>query len=173
MKANFCLNCGSPLHTKLQDGRDRAVCTICGWIHYEQRKVSAGVRVEKDRGLLLVQRGIEPWYQHWCMPAGFVEVDEDPADAAVREAYEETGLKVQIKGLAGTYTYCDDPRGNGIVLLYDAVIIGGVLQKTNETLQAGFFTCEEIDQMKFAGASTDRQVRDWVKLAKNSNEANS
>ena len=164
MKNRFCLNCGSRLELKTIEGRKRNTCPQCGWICYEQRKVSAGVRIQKDGRLLLVQRGIEPWLKKWYMPAGFVEVDEEPEEAAVREAYEETGLSVAVHHLAGIYTYSDDPRGNGIVLLYDAEIIGGELTITPETLQAGFFSAEEVVRMQYAGKSAEKQVKDWVAL---------
>lgn len=162
MSGHYCLDCGNPLITKKVEGREREVCPSCGWIYYVHRKVSAGVRVEMDGKLLLVQRGIEPWYQKWYLPAGFVEVDEEPEEAATREALEETGLKVRINELAGIYTYEDDPRGNGLVLIYNAEIVGGELAITSETLQAGFFSRNEIETMQFAGASVDRQVHDWV-----------
>ncbi len=98
------------------------------------------------------------------MPAGFVEVDEQPEDAAVRETFEETGLKVAIHKIAGIYTYQDDPRGNGVVLLYDAELTGGEIRLNPEALQVGFFGREEILSMEFAGLSATKQVRDWVDL---------
>lgn len=96
MNSHFCLQCGERLTQKWIEGRQRELCPACGWIHYEQRKVSAGVRVQENGKLLLVQRGIEPWRGNWYMPAGFVEVDEQPEDAAVRETFEETGLRVEV-----------------------------------------------------------------------------
>ncbi|KAF0112145.1 MAG: hypothetical protein FD147_412 [Chloroflexi bacterium] len=159
---HYCHECGKPLTIRMVDGRVREVCEDCGWINYEQRKVSAGVRVQSDGRLLLVQRGIEPWYGSWYMPAGFVEVDEEPDQAAVRETFEETGLQVSIKKFVDVYTYSDDPRGNGIVLLYDAEVTGGELTITSEALQVGFYSPEEIKEMPLTGASGDRQVRDWL-----------
>lgn len=162
MSKHFCLNCGSKLQVKLVEDRSREVCPNCGWINYEHRKVSAGACIEKDGKLFLVQRGIEPWYQKWYMPAGYVEVDEEPDQAAIRETYEETGLIVKIIDLAGIYTYTDDPRGNGIVLLFNAEITGGEIKGSHETLQTGFFSVDEVKVLQFAGASADRQVQDWV-----------
>lgn len=147
--------------------RDREVCPKCGWIHYKQYKVSAGVRIEKDGCLLLVQRGLEPWEGKWYMPAGYLEIDEEPDQAAVREAFEETGLNVKTLNLAGVYTYDDDPRGNGIVFLYDAEILGGKMQVTAETSQIGFFSVSEIAQLEFTGKSGKRQINDWL-MRKNS-----
>lgn len=162
MTRHFCLNCGSALELRVIEERERECCPSCGYVHYLQHKVSAGVCIERDGRLLLVQRGIDPWRGKWYMPAGFVEVDEEPHQAAVREALEETGLIVKTQKLAGVYTYFDDPRGNGIVLLYDAVMIGGEIKETPEALRVGFFSASEIENMQFAGASADRQVLDWI-----------
>ncbi len=162
--SHFCLKCGTPLETRLLEGRDREICPACSWINYEMLKVSAGVRIEKDGKLLLVQRGINPWMGLWYLPAGFVEVDEEPYQGAIREAFEETGLRVKLKNLADVYTYTDDPRGNGIVVLFDAEIESGELKVTPETLAAGFFSAAEISQMKFAGATVYKQVNDWLQL---------
>ncbi|PKN92958.1 MAG: hypothetical protein CVU42_09090 [Chloroflexi bacterium HGW-Chloroflexi-4] len=160
---HYCLECGTQLDTRIIEDRKREICPACGWIHYKQYKVSAGVRIEKDGRLLLVKRGIDPWKGHWYMPAGFLEVDEDPEEAAVREAFEETGLKVKTLRLAGVYTYKDDPRGNGIVFLYDAEILGGTMQITNETEKIGFLSAEEVMQLKFTGISGFNQIQDWLK----------
>jgi len=160
---HFCLMCGTQLETKNLEDRDREICPRCGWIYYKQYKVSAGVRIQKDGRLLLVQRGLEPWKGCWYMPAGFIEIDEELEQAAVREAFEETGLQVKTLGLAGVYTYDDDPRGNGIVFLYDAEILGGRMQVSHETEQIGFFSAEEIAKMKFTGKSGCNQINDWLK----------
>ncbi len=161
---HFCLKCGTLLITKKNDGRDREICPACGWVNYEILKVSAGVRIEKDGRLLLVQRGIHPWKGLWYLPAGFVEVDEEPYQGAIREAFEETGLQVKLTKLVDVYTYTDDPRGNGIVVLYDAEIESGELRLTPETMDAGFYSVDEILNMKFAGLTVTKEVNDWLHL---------
>ncbi len=44
--------------------------------------------------LLVYHRGFEKWVQ----PGGHIEDDETPEETALREVYEETGLKVQLIG---------------------------------------------------------------------------
>src|SRR5262245_27031952 len=39
----------------------------------------------------------------WVPPGGLIEPGEQPADAAVRETWEETGLLVELTGLLGVY----------------------------------------------------------------------
>ena len=147
---------------KLEDGRTREVCPACGRVHYEHRKVSAAVRIVVDGKLLLVQRGIEPWKGSWYMPAGYLEVDEDPKTCAAREVLEETGFKVNVNDLIGIYVYEDDPRGNGIVLLYAGEIYGGSIQANPEMIQVRFFTPKEALELPKAGAGGFKQIEDWV-----------
>jgi 8-oxo-dGTP diphosphatase len=51
---------------------------------------------------VLVARRFEPL--GWALPGGFVETGEKFEDAAVREAFEETGLTVRLCGLLGVYS---------------------------------------------------------------------
>jgi len=76
--AHYCQSCGAKTILKFADGRYREVCPDCGTISYLQWKVSAGVRVVKDGGLLLVKRGHEPYRDTWHMPAevGFFSPEE-------------------------------------------------------------------------------------------------
>jgi 8-oxo-dGTP diphosphatase len=66
-----------------------------------------------DRQVLLVTRGAEPFAGRLALPGGFVDPDEDLADAARRELAEETGVSVPQTPLAqvGAYGKPDrDPR---------------------------------------------------------------
>lgn len=144
------------------EGRKREVCPACGTVFYRQWKVSAGVRVVNDGQLLLVQRGLDPWRGMWHMPAGYVEVDEEPRRAAEREAREETGLSVRAGTLVDCYLDTSDPRGNVLVLVYDASIEGGILSPSDETQAVRFFTPEEITDLPLAGMSAQQEIRDWL-----------
>ncbi len=166
--AHYCYECGAQIVEKDVDGRLREVCPICGWVRYEHRKVSAAVRIVKDNKVLLIQRAIEPWKGAWHMPAGYLEVDEEPEECAAREAREETGYEVKVGELTGIYTYADDPRGNGIVLLYSGEIIGGAVRKNQEMLQVGFFSPEEAKYLDKAGSGSARQIEDWIRQVKES-----
>jgi len=51
--------------------------------------------------LLLIKRKYNPDAGYWSIPGGHLDLGEKVQDAAVREAYEETGFKTKISKLAG------------------------------------------------------------------------
>ncbi len=50
----------------------------------------------------------------WLPPGGHIELDEDPNEAAIREAKEETGLDVELVGQGKDY---DSPYGSRDLIL--------------------------------------------------------
>ncbi|MDG4772026.1 NUDIX hydrolase [Solwaraspora sp. WMMD792] len=56
-----------------------------------------------DQEQLLLARFVSPGgsRRHWTLPGGKVEHAEDPVDAVVREAAEETGYQVEVESLLG------------------------------------------------------------------------
>jgi ADP-ribose pyrophosphatase YjhB (NUDIX family) len=86
------------------------VCPACGAVHFRNAKPCAGGIIERDGRVLLGRRNREPYLDWWDIPGGFLEPWEDPADAAVREVREETGLEVRPRELFGMFvdTYGED-----------------------------------------------------------------
>jgi len=74
-------------------------------------------------GVVLIERENPPY--GWALPGGFVDYGESLETAAVREAEEETSLRVEL--IEQFYTYSDprrDPRHHTITTVYVATAQG-------------------------------------------------
>jgi ADP-ribose pyrophosphatase YjhB (NUDIX family) len=72
--------------------------------------VVAGAVVIQDARVLLIQRRQPEGSLLWTLPSGKVEPGEAPADAAAREALEETGVIVEPVKLLGERLHPDSGR---------------------------------------------------------------
>ncbi|AKB80494.1 ADP-ribose pyrophosphatase [Methanosarcina horonobensis HB-1 = JCM 15518] len=69
--------------------------------------------------LVLVRRKNPPFEGKFALPGGFVEIGESTEEAASREAFEETGLSVEIIKLIGVYSDPErDPRRHTVSVCY-------------------------------------------------------
>ncbi len=82
-------------------------------------------RINNKLHVLLIQRLNRPFQNHWAFPGGFVEMEEELEDAALRELKEETGLV--LPGLIQLHTVGTpgrDPRGRTVtVFIMDLLMI--------------------------------------------------
>lgn len=141
-----CTYCGGALLERTIEGRARRVCERCNRILYQHPAVGAVAAVLHDTKVLLVKRSIEPFRGHWTLPAGYLEIDEEPWEAARRETREETGLEIEQVELLGVLTNRDDHRRNGIVVAYLARPVGGELMAGDDAEDARFFEMGALPQ---------------------------
>jgi ADP-ribose pyrophosphatase YjhB (NUDIX family) len=127
------------LLVRFTEGCERQVCSKCGFIFYQNPVPAAAVIVQRDDEILLVQRKFEPCIGDWSLPAGFVEWGESADETAVREAKEETGLDIAVRGLYGVYAARDDWDYQVLLVVYRSEILGGALKAGDDALEARFF----------------------------------
>jgi len=75
--------------------------------------------------VLLVKRKHEPFKGMWCIPGGFLDMDEELDECAARELYEETGVDIEPRYLSQAFTVGKkdrDPRGRIIAVVYTTVV---------------------------------------------------
>lgn len=146
--ANFCPNCGAKLALKNRKGRERPICPTCDYIFYFDPKVAVLAFILQDEKVLLIKRAISPGKGKWACPAGFVEYNEDPADAVLRELAEETGLIGKIERLLEIFPRKDDGLAD-IVIAYQISITGGILSPDDDASDAGWFTRDNLPELVF------------------------
>lgn len=100
--------------------KDRILCPHCGKEVEKYRNpfptVDAIIEME-DRGIVLIKRKNPPF--GWALPGGFVDYGESLESAALREAEEETSLKVELRYLLGAYSDpARDPRHHTISVVF-------------------------------------------------------
>lgn len=145
----YCPVCAAVLELQLQMGEQHLTCPVCGWVYYEDPKVAVGVLLLRGREVLLVRRNMEPYLRDWTIPAGFMNAFEDPADAALRECREETGLTVELLGLFDMLTGREHRRGADIFIVYLARVVSGSLKAADDADEAGWFPLDDLPQLAF------------------------
>jgi ADP-ribose pyrophosphatase YjhB (NUDIX family) len=151
----FCPLCGNRLEKISHDHRMRLVCTACKKPLYENPlPATAAVILDHGDHLLLVKRKMEPAKGKWCLPGGFVELDEGPAQGVVRELAEETGLIGEVEHLLDC-VYEDNPfYGPVIIMGYQLTARGGKLMAGDDAAAVQYFPLAALPPIAFDSHQT-------------------
>ena len=153
-----CKVCGAPtLYTvPADDNRERATCTVCHTIHYENPINVVGTVPVWGEQVLLCRRNIEPRHGFWTLPAGFLELGESTSEGALRETVEEAGARIELQGL---FTVLNVVRVGQLHLYYRARLHDTRFAPGPETIEAQLFDEADIpwDELAF------RTVRETLK----------
>jgi ADP-ribose pyrophosphatase YjhB (NUDIX family) len=97
----FCGVCGGALIERWLESeqRLRAVCSGCGSVAYQNPRVLVTTIVEAGERVLLCKRASAPAAGRWALPGGFMECGETLEEAAARETFEETGVRLNAREL--------------------------------------------------------------------------
>lgn len=155
----YCATCAAPLTTRRIDGRQRLICSRCDSVVYFDPKVAAGAIVKQSGHIALIKRAIRPARGKWTFPGGYVDRGEPVAHAAVRETWEETGLRVRIEKLHGVFSYPDVPV---VLVVYTASVNEGKLSPGPECEAAAWVLPAAIPWSQLAFPSTGDALRAWI-----------
>jgi mutator protein MutT len=158
----YCQLCGHHLVERrlVHESRARLQCEQCGFVHYLNPRVVAGIIVSHRGRVLLQRRAVEPRTGFWTFPGGFVEVGETAEEGACRETLEEVGLDVAPASLVGVYTR---PAAGIVLVAYageaqtDAAVAADA-----ESLEVRWFEADAIPWADLAFETTDAALRDWL-----------
>ena len=108
-------------------------------------KLGGDAAIFDDQGRILLMDRADG--SGWCLPCGWVEPNERPADTAVRETKEETGLEVKVRRLVGVFSRpASQTTGlhsmSAVVHLCD--VVGGELTLSHEGLGLRYWHLDEV-----------------------------
>jgi ADP-ribose pyrophosphatase YjhB (NUDIX family) len=162
LEMNYCPRCGHSLEDRFVFERTRRVCPACEFIFWREHKVAAAAIVARDGQVLLVRRTMTPGKGRWTVPGGFVEFDEDPREAVVREVLEETGYRVQVARLLDVVFGREHDRGASLVIVYHADLLDDQPTRNvdeKEVDAVGFFSPDELPAIAFK--ATTHAIAVW------------
>ncbi|MCC6501334.1 MAG: NUDIX domain-containing protein [Anaerolineales bacterium] len=91
----------------------------------------------------------------WGIPGGGLEYGEQPADAIVREFYEETSLKIEVIRLLLAHS---SPYYQHVGLVYLCKVVGGKFKESYEISEIRYFDVNDLPPMLFDEKDLIRSV---------------
>jgi 8-oxo-dGTP diphosphatase len=156
-EARFCPRCAAPATIRFPRSLS---CPSCGYQWFSNPSPVAGaIPVEPDGRIWLLKRGFEPSRGLWTFPGGFVDLGESVEDAARREAREEIGIDLELKGLVGVYSR---PQQRVVLVVYHAAPLGAP-RTSDEATEVTAFAHDELPWDELAFWSTERALQDYLR----------
>jgi len=135
---------------------------------YVTPKVDVRGAVFDGESLLFVREAAD---QCWTLPGGWADVGETPSLAVEREVREESGVDVRAERLIGVY---DANRVDSFLPLFHAYKLvflcrplSGEPKPSEETLEAAFFSLDELPSPLSAHRTTPRHITDAIEALRN------
>ena len=124
-------------------------CPKCGHHlkSYKNPLPTVDIIIKTKGGIVLIERKNSPI--GWALPGGFVDYGESLEQAAIREALEETGLKITLQQQLKTYSAPDrDPRHHTISTVFIATAEGSP-SAGDDAAKAGIFIQQNLPPLAF------------------------
>ena len=135
-----------------------------GWDRLSPLLGAAAIVLDRDGRVLLARRADNGC---WNLPGGLVEVGESPSMAALRELWEEVGVRGTLTGIVGVYNGPDwGTRSASHLVHIDYVVQADDLQPSVgvEMTEAGYFPPRELPEPMMPGHQ-ERIERGMIMLA--------
>ena len=141
-----------------------ATCDECnGWLN---PALAVDAAVQRGDKILLIQRKFPPMVGYWGLPGGFVERDEDPLVAVLRELEEETnlvGTNQELLMVMGDPSR--DPRKHIVSIVYSVTAPDGEPVAGDDAADARFWPLQEVLNGEVPLAGDHLQIiKNWFNL---------
>lgn len=113
--------------------------------------VTVDIVLCKSSKILLIKRLKDPFKDCWALPGGFVDENEDLEDAAKRELFEETTIKVDSLQQIGAFGKpFRDPRHHTVsIAFYGEVDDDTIAIAADDAKEAYWFSLDDLPELAF------------------------
>ena len=131
------------------------------WLNFLVAKIVRPLFLVAVAALIFDEQGQILLFKHtyrkfeWGIPAGGLEQREQPADAILREFFEETGMQIQIKKLL---TVLSLREANHVTIVYLCKIVSGEFSESLEISEMKYFDVNALPPMLFA----EKELIHWA-----------
>ena len=156
----YCPECASTLEAKRIDGVERQSCTSpeCSFVHWDN-PVPVVAALVQYRGKIVLARNSQWPEGMFSLVTGYLERNETPEEAVVREVKEELGLNGKVEEFIGCYSITEKNQ----VILAHWVVATGELRTGNEITEVKLLSREELNLWQFGRlALTSAIVKQWL-----------
>ncbi len=154
----YCPRCRTPLVAAAHGGTSRLACPAdgCGFVHWNNPVPVVAAVVERSGRVVLVRsRG---WPDTWYgLVTGFLESNERPEDAVLREVEEELGLRARRESYIGAYPFA---RLNQIIFAYHLYAEPGRIRLCEDELADHKEVA--IERLRPWPQGTGPALKDWL-----------
>lgn len=143
-------------------------CPVCRFVDYNNPAPGVGFFLLNGNRVLLAVRGREPAKGKLDIPGGFIEAGESAEDAVVREAEEETGLRVSVVAYLGSFPdVYGDRAAPTLTFVYVVRREAGELQAKDDVAELRWFPLDAVpDDLAFAHQpAAVAKLRAWMARA--------
>lgn len=156
LNSQHCPVCGGRMDPAGFSGKR---CCSCGKPQYTIIAPAAIILIKRKHSALLVRaknfRGT-----FYGLVAGFVELGESLEECAIREAYEETGLKLKSLKYFGSQIW---PYPNSLMLGFTAEAANGEISLLDSELtDAQFFSIDNLPELPRKDSLARKLIDSWI-----------
>ena len=158
----YCSRCGSKLTTKYIDGSNRYVCSSeeCSYVYWNNPIPVVAALVSCNDRYVIARNSAWP-KGIFSVVTGYLEMNEGPEEAVIREVSEELGIKGSIKRHIGNYLFKEK---NQVILCYE-VVASGKIKTNHELAEIKELSPAELSEYDFSPLYiTERIKHDWIIL---------
>lgn len=125
--------------------------------------IGVGAVIWRDDRVLLIQRGKPPREREWSLPGGRQELGETVAEAAQREAREETGLEITVRDVVAVVDLIDRDADGRVQFHYTLIDVlaewqSGEAVAADDAAAVAWVTLDELPRYNL-WSETERVIR--------------